>query len=192
MALIAYPAGSKTVRVTHELWYPNQIVLTLASGEVERIDRSPPRWRGTFTLDLADRGDESAALELFTAEFSGGQDWVDLPWPKRTIEAQTNATRGTGGLWTVNRWKEGLIPGSWVRIGNRLHLVRTVAGDRTGDQQDATTVTLLPDIIYTGVQAFTPAVSAQVRHLEPTPISVPADRYHSGPVTYPWVERLDV
>ena len=192
MALIAYPAGAKTVEVVHELWSPNQVVIPLLGGGEERFNWAPARWRGTFTLALADRGDASDALELFAAEFSTGRDWVEMPWPKRTIAAQATATRASGGTWTVaGIAPEGTAPGRWVRIGNRLHQIRTVAGDL--ETADATTLTLIPDVVYDAAEAQTldRALTARVRCQQPTPVQVSATRFHSGPVTFPFVEHFD-
>lgn len=190
MGQLVWPSGAKTVEVTHELWSPNQIVIPLLSGDEERIHWTPPRWRGTFTLALADRGDDADALELFVAEFSTGSDWVAMPWPKRTPLTQMAGTRAASGTWTITgAASPSTAPGRWLRIGSRLHQIRTVSGDLK--TPGAARLTLLPDVAYTGAQTLWPALTAHVRCQQPTPIDVRADRYHSGPVTFPWVEKLD-
>lgn len=198
---------ARVTEVTHELWSPGRIVHRLRSGALSPpLDRSDPRWRGTFTLGVhgvrgADGSRRAAVVEAFLAQFGDPRNHVELPWGGSAAgrfpvpAGWRGVAQGgpVGGVITFTRTSGGAVSvGDWLRVedgfphAHRCVIVVAVAGTDAAPQLSFEPP--LPRLTVTNV--LNPAATMAVRMRDPGEQGIPVSRSPSwgGAVTVQWEE----
>ena len=196
MPQVAWPAEARIVGMSQELFSPGRIVHRLRDGSWDTpLLRARPRWNGTVTLGkYAIRKAEVARVEMLVADLSDPSDWAEMPWggapPLHPVPGDTwtaSVTAVVGRLVTLARTvgTDEIALGDWVRYGNRVAIVRSLAGTQLDPQ--ITTRPFIPAVVG-GV--FRPAHTIRVRMRNPGErgITIGRDTGYGGATTIEWEE----
>ena len=181
MAEITYYADARLTEVTLTPDHPGQISHDIPStGIIKTLNQGYGRWEGVARFGVM-KGEEAAAMEAMLASLDGSANYVELPIHRPTTEADTTIASVSGEEFTLTTDPKGLVPGAYVRSGNRLFVVRTVV--------DATrTITLWP---FVPLEASDPIeVATTVRARSTRRPDFPSTPHWSGPWVLSWVEAI--
>lgn len=180
MASVAFPSVARVDMLTLAQWWPGRVVHEAKqTGDQVIVDRGGPRWRGAATISELNTGAGARAVDAFLAQMSQRENTTELPLGSRASAfAATTASSVSGATVTLAALPTGLAANTYVRSGNRLFLVTSLA-------VNTRQATLWPSGLLAAGAAIERAATVRVR------LNMPEDSVSVGGFVGPWNLKFD-
>ena len=158
MAEIAFPSNVTVKSLDLTTGWPGRITHRVPQTDDEVIiDRGNPQWEGTLVVNEVETGAVAAAVEAWAAQMSQHENHTEVPMGSRASSfTATTASSVAANTITLAALPSGLAVNSYIRSGNRLHVVTSLV---TTTRQ----ITVWPEGIIAAGAAISPASTVRAR-----------------------------
>lgn len=185
--MVHVPLPALITRIASEselhLFPNNQInIESQENNRIVTIDRSIPRWVGTFSIGGVSREEWAKTVEAWLSRFHGRRNTTDIPLKKPTIETATTIS-GSSVSSDVRSHTfasaAGLSVGAYFIADDKLYIITELTGARAVCE---------PQRQIPNGTAVTPALNFRVRLAQREHPDMVRVRNGWGPWAFDWVE----